>query len=338
MGPPSPAQLAYMLAHADESRRAEFLWGSLVPLFFAGVAFGLRFVARKVGGVKLGMEDWLIVVGMFFTTAGVVALVVAAHYGLGRHVVFVKDKRGFAISCLFRYVLYPLSVCFIKLSILAFYCRVFPMRWLKHTALALGTFIVAATLTKVMGDIFQCLPVDSAWNPTPNKKCINFVSLVIVSGVLNIVTDFIILALPVPVLWRLKVTRVKKWELIGVFLAGCLVCVISVVRLPIVQKLKSNDPSWDLFGPLTISAVESCAAIIAACIPTYRPLFENLRQWLNVRKASRGQNENARISTPEGSSSLDVEEKRDSSSEAWPSASTSTRTLDGETSREHFYV
>ena len=34
--------------------------------------------------------------------------------------------------------------------------------------------------------------------------------------------------------------------------------------------------SGDLFGPYLISNAESCASIIAACIPTYRPLFNYL--------------------------------------------------------------
>jgi hypothetical protein len=140
-----------------------------------------------------------------------------------------------------------MSVCFIKLSVLAFYARIFPLPWVRRTSICLGSFIVLATTTKVMGDIFQCIPVDKAWNPHIHAKCIDFVGLVIVSGVLNIVTDLIILAIPMPLLWSLSVEKVKKWELTGMFLVGGLVCVISVVRLPIVQKLKTNDPSCKPF-------------------------------------------------------------------------------------------
>ena len=147
-------------------------------------------------------------------------------------------------SCLVRYVLYPSSVCFVKLSILAFYCRLFPLKWLKRTSITLGVFVILATCTKVSGDIFQCLPVDSAWNPKAHKRCMNFVDLVMVSGILNIATDLVILALPMPALWKLNMAKVKKWELTGMFLAGGLVCIISIVRIPIVQKLRSNDPSW----------------------------------------------------------------------------------------------
>ena len=144
---------------------------------------------------------------------------------------------------LIRYVSYPSSVCFIKLSILALYIRIFPIPWLRRTSIGLGIFIVCATMTKNMGDIFQCTPIATAWIPTPQTRCVNFFILVIVSGVINIVTDFIILALPVPILWNLKVNRVKKWELTWIFLVGVFVCVISVVRLPIVQRIKSNDAS-----------------------------------------------------------------------------------------------
>lgn len=61
------------------------------------------------------------------------------------------------------------------------------------------------------------------------------------------------------------------------------------MRLPIVKEVDTPDPSCeklsfsiqiathnclgDFVSPLTISAIELCAAVIAACIPTYRPFF-----------------------------------------------------------------
>lgn len=241
-------------------------------LVAASVAFILRFVSRRLGGVKLGVDDWFMVVGMFMTTAYITMLFVLLRYGMGRHVILVTDPRGFTIALITAEVLYAISICFIKMSILSLYNRIFPQPWFTRTSTAVAVFIVLFTITKMGGDIFQCVPISSHWTGEP-ARCIKFSKLVIVHGVLNILTDFIIVGLPLPILWNLNLTRMKKWGLTLMLTTGLFVCIISTVRLPIVKEVDTPDPSWDFVSPLTISAIELCAAVIAACIPTYRPFF-----------------------------------------------------------------
>jgi hypothetical protein len=64
MGVPTPSQIEYMRAHPSDDRRASLIIGNLVPLTFAAIAFILRFTSRRLGRVKIGGEDWLIMVGM----------------------------------------------------------------------------------------------------------------------------------------------------------------------------------------------------------------------------------------------------------------------------------
>ncbi|KAK7178216.1 hypothetical protein PSPO01_15734 [Paraphaeosphaeria sporulosa] len=159
------------------------------------------------------------------------------------------------------------------MSILSLYNRLFPQVWFTRTSIAVAVFIVLFTITKIGGDIFQCVPISSHWTTGQHATCIEFSTLVIVHGVLNIMTDFIIVGLPLPILWQLKLTTIRKWALTFMLAVGILVCVISVVRLPIVKEVDTPDPSWDFVWPLTISSIELCAAVIAACVPTYRPSF-----------------------------------------------------------------
>ncbi|KAF2179539.1 hypothetical protein K469DRAFT_441568, partial [Zopfia rhizophila CBS 207.26] len=267
----TPAQIEYMTAHVQDNRRTRYIIANAICLAVATVAFVLRFISRRLGCVKLGVDDWFIVVGMFLTTAYVTMLFVLLRFGMGRHIILVKDARGLTISLITAETLYAVSICFIKLSVLGLYNRLFPQQWFHRTSIAVGIFIALYTITKISGDIFQCVPIQAHWTPSIHAKCIDFSKLVIVHGVLNIVTDFVILALPMPVLWNLHLDKVKKWALTFMLLVGALVCIISVVRLPIVKEVDTPDPSWDFVWPLAISAIECCAAIIAACVPTYRP-------------------------------------------------------------------
>ena len=71
--------------------------------------------------------------------------------------------------------------------------------------------------------IFQCRPVAAFWNRAiQDAKCINLPLFSIVSGVLNLLTDILILCLPIPMVWGLNTTLAQKTTLSGIFLLGVL--------------------------------------------------------------------------------------------------------------------
>jgi hypothetical protein len=107
-----------------------------------------------------------------------------------------------------------------KISILALYNRIFPFRWFKLSIYGLGAFIIAYSVPQMFGTIFQCVPIHSKWTPGVVPKCINYVAMIIACGVINIITDFIMLGLPIFPLWSLQVSSHRKWALTFMFLIG----------------------------------------------------------------------------------------------------------------------
>ena len=67
-----------------------------------------------------------------------------------------------------------------------------------------------------IGTLYLCNGRDS---PT-HSLCRNGDVLVIVSGVINVVTDFYLLALPIPSLTMLQLQDRHKWGLFAIFMAG----------------------------------------------------------------------------------------------------------------------
>lgn len=116
--------------------------------------------------------------------------------------------------------LYNSTIPVVKVSILCFYRRIFPQRWFKHSLLGLGLFVSGYGIAQLFGDIFQCVPLRKLWASTTPGRCINFEALIIAGGVINIVTDFVILGLPMPLLWHLGVPTRKKRLLSIVFSVG----------------------------------------------------------------------------------------------------------------------
>lgn len=114
----------------------------------------------------------------------------------------------------------------VKLSILTFYYRVFITPVFRRVVLATITFIAlwVLTITIVLG--LECRPTAKFWDPTIPGDCFNLVAVSYFTNISNLVTDLWIFFLPIPVIWRLQISRNRKLGLCGVFLIG-LGCVFS---------------------------------------------------------------------------------------------------------------
>ena len=75
---------------------------------------------------------------------------------------------------LYAYVIvYTVCLPTIKISILLFYHRVFPIRRFTILLYAAGTFITLWFLSALLVAIFQCTPIHSFWDKLVQGKCIN---------------------------------------------------------------------------------------------------------------------------------------------------------------------
>ena len=71
--------------------------------------------------------------------------------------------------------------------------------------------------------VVQCYPRMRIWAPlTTPGHCINTSAAYLSSGVFNVITDFAILFLPMPSLWKLQMPKHKKILTIAIFATGSL--------------------------------------------------------------------------------------------------------------------
>jgi len=96
--------------------------------------------------------------------------------------------------------------------------------WVCHVLIWV---IIVSYIIGTLLYIFQCTPIEKAWmGPLvsgPGARCpIDVLMHLIVSGVLNAVTDAAILILPLRMIWRLNVSRRKKVGMSVVFGVGVL--------------------------------------------------------------------------------------------------------------------
>ncbi|MCJ1439957.1 MAG: hypothetical protein MMC23_000438 [Stictis urceolatum] len=287
-----PDVYEFMVDHRNESRRGSAIAVSVVMLVAAYSAVAMRLLARRLGRISLGMEDWLILGSLVPMSALCMLHFVAGYkYNYGKHSLFVTDHRMVRILTMVADIMYLYTVMFVKFSFLALYLRIFSGRKLHKVLMWTGILIIMSTITWTLVLIFQCYPVQKLWFRERDGWCLNVEAAFIVNGTFNIASDVFIFLLPTPMLWHMRLSRERKWSLIGVFLLGGCVCVVSIVRLPYLMKLGSYDPSWDDIGASTLSQVEAGVGILCACLPTYMPLWRRLRgqdptQRLNSSKRS----------------------------------------------------
>lgn len=119
-------------------------------------------------------------------------------------------------------ILYPPAMGAIKISTLLLFARIFPGQKFQRMLWAVGLFISTYSSIMVIAMIFQCRPLNRVWDPTVKAECIEINKVWIVMGSLNVVTDFLLLCLPLPQIWKLQMRRETKLQLISIFSIGSL--------------------------------------------------------------------------------------------------------------------
>jgi len=246
----------------------------------------LRVYTRLYITRQFGLDDYLLVVANGFLLSLGVVVWIGISVGGGRH---SEHLSGDQLVMLRRLIwvselLYSLTVGVIKVSILALYIRIFPSKRFGTVAYSLIGFNVLMTTAFFLVLLFQCLPLKAAWNlgfagiVDGRTKCVNEVALQYSVAALYLVTDIATVILPMRTLLALQMSKSKKYELIGMFSIGGIVCLISLARLTQIKYLlpEHPDPSWNITTITCWSCAELGLGLMSASGIAIRPLFHKL--------------------------------------------------------------
>jgi hypothetical protein len=124
-------------------------------------------------------------------------------------------------------------------------------RWVNYfTAFIVVTYYSAALIVS----IFNCIPVAKIWSPGMDGHCIGLNDFRISTAVVNIVTSVLIIATPLPALWKLMHRRIEVTELIILILLGVVHTGCTIVRLLVLIYPDPNlkkDPQCKSTLPLS---------------------------------------------------------------------------------------
>jgi hypothetical protein len=146
--------------------------------------------------------------------------------GMGLHIQVVDPANIelFLKLLWVEYYIFDSGTAIAKTSALFFYARIFGVvnttfKYALWTVHALNLFWLVGFLFAVG---FECTPVEKAWKPSLPGKCANTGVLWLASGIISLFIDILILLMPLPMLWKLRMRMTRKIQVIIVFVCGYL--------------------------------------------------------------------------------------------------------------------
>ena len=168
------------------------------------------------------------------------------------------------------------STSAIKISLLLLYIRVFPQRAFRLTAYALMGVVAVYCVGCVIFYVGNCRPIQANWTPDlPGAVCGKQQAGWLGTGIANIITDVVILSLPMRSVYYLQVPRRTKAAVAGIFGIGFITLVVSIARLATLLQIDLDDFTYTAVPADIFSAFEPTLMIVCACLPIMRPLFRN---------------------------------------------------------------
>ncbi|PVH94760.1 hypothetical protein DM02DRAFT_601920 [Periconia macrospinosa] len=237
----------------------------------------LRFIAMKKQKRKLRSDDIFAVMATVNMLIWYGTGIWGICNGVGAHAVelsleqlSVQFKLVFATS-----VTWTLSTAFCKLAILRFYLVVFPSRRFRYVTFAVmgATFVYAGVLIPLF--IFSCKPVQAAWDPLLHtEKCWDWRYHSIASTSSNLFIELVIVCMPLPLIWNLKMRTKKKVTVSVMFSMGLVVIAASLWRMiTTIAPSQYADFSYDLYLIAVQSSLEGGFGLVAANLPVLAPLL-----------------------------------------------------------------
>lgn len=121
------------------------------------------------------------------------------------------------LSCL-----YGITLAFVKTSLIVLYYKLFASKpSIRIAIFATGIIIWAWAIGNFAAVFLICFPFAYNWDRSiPGGHCANLNAMVLTGSVFNIGTHLMVLALPIPYLWKLQIKIGRKIGLLAAFSLG----------------------------------------------------------------------------------------------------------------------
>ncbi|KAL2829346.1 hypothetical protein BJY01DRAFT_255041 [Aspergillus pseudoustus] len=265
MPPPDGVDPDFSLTRT--SIQEKFILTYAMTLGIAILLLLMRLYTRLFIVKSFGLDDWAVIASTLFSIAFFALCFVAMKYGFGRHLWNVPATSlptylKLLIPIVVTYCWAPFMT---KFSILILYHRLNPSKKFRWIIYALMFIIAGYTLATTLATAGGCNPLNTGQTP-----CIN--NLALWQAILNIATDFLMLLLPLPLLWALQLPLLQKVSLGFIFAIGSAATITSIVRITYIMNiLDKADFTWYEATVCVWSAIELNFGIMCNCLAVLKP-------------------------------------------------------------------
>ncbi|KAK8052854.1 hypothetical protein PG996_012155 [Apiospora saccharicola] len=165
---------------------------------------------------------------------------------------------------------------FTKASLLLMTARLFSIY--RHTARYIRFYVwfllIAYTPVQFI-KIFICWPIARYWDSGIPGHCLDQPKVFLADTALAVVTDFIILVIPIPLTWKLNMPLRKKMKVAAMLGAGGFAVGIACFREYRIYIFQwSTDVTRDFVVMNLCGTIEITIGMVCVCLPSINLLFE----------------------------------------------------------------
>ncbi|KAJ5773854.1 hypothetical protein N7457_008750 [Penicillium paradoxum] len=242
---------------------------------------------KLVGPANFQLDDYLMpLAGVFFTLETVAAHLVGAKYkGLTNSYMTPEQRAALDPNSvewsnrvagskvqIIGWSLYAAILWLVKFSLAVFYSQLASN--LSPTRVRFAYLIlVVSYIATALNILLSCQPFHKYWqiNPDPGNICnpSNSRVWVLVTVILNILTDVYLLCIPLPLLWTVNIDLRRKIPLMALFSGATFVMIAGIIRA---VTIMSNSPNGALEGSKW-ACRETFVSIIVSNLPIIQPII-----------------------------------------------------------------
>jgi hypothetical protein len=150
------------------------------------------------------------------------------NHGLGTHFSYVspQDLSIFAKTVYAGQLMWHIGSSLVRFSVLAFYARIFRVRTNSHSVwtfaywLTLTTSVVWLLVIFLLDGVGLCQPISRFWDKSLEGSCLPQFTLFIVGTAGAVITNSMVVLLPLPQVLNLNMKRRKKMGISIAFILG----------------------------------------------------------------------------------------------------------------------
>ncbi|PYI00550.1 integral membrane protein [Aspergillus sclerotiicarbonarius CBS 121057] len=242
----------------------------------ACLSAALRIVARVKRRTGFGVDDYLCFVAIVLMLGMLIELILwCTMGGSGYHMSDLDARtivlfRQIFIASQFTYFLLSPTI---KISFICFFRRIFITKRFLRFTFGLITFIATWSVAIFLSCAFQCRPLHAYWDSDVEGECFGSTTYIIVNQAFNVAIDFVILAAPVPMVWRLHRSWQDRLALNAAFALGGFICFASVFRIVVLFYIDLDDETYTIYDATLWTHIEPSVGLVVSCLPIIRGLF-----------------------------------------------------------------